>query len=155
MRRLARGCCSESHPLYGTFMKSLSSCLYEWDQEDYQLVLVAKRGELIKQGMKSPSTECVRKAVTREEMSRHCKRQTRGVTETINLIEALLLSMKQATDALGVSLFSEEMKDIWKEQKRHVPCLQDPLGSHCIASVRRWVNDISRCFPLHEYWEHY
>ena len=57
-------------------------------------------------------------------MSRHCKRQTRGVTETIHQVEALLLSLSQATDALGV----REMKDIWKEQKHYVPCLQDPPG---------------------------
>ena len=148
MRRLARGCCSESHPLYGTFMRSLSSCLFEWDRDDYELLLVAKRGELIKQGIQCPSTECVRKAVRKEEMSRHCKRQTRGVTETIHLIETLLLSLSQATDALGVSLFNEEMKDIWKEQKRHVPCLQDPPG-FSLYSVNRWINNLSRCFPLH------
>ena len=132
MRRLARGCCSESHPLYATFMRSLSSCMFEWDQEDYQLLLTAKRGELIRQGIRNPSAGCVRKAVTKEEMSRHCRRQTRGVTETVNLIEALLLSLSPATDALGVSLFNEEMMDIWKEQKHHVPCLQDPPGlSQC------------------------
>ena len=145
MQRLARGCCSESHPLYATFMRSLSSCLYQWDQDDYQLLLVAKRGELIKQGIQSPSAECVRKAVT---MSHHCKRQTRGVTETIDVVEALLLSMSQATDALGVSLFNEEMMDIWKEQKHHVPCLQDPPG-FSLYIVSRWMNDMSRCFPLH------
>ena len=78
MRRLARGCCSESHPLHGTFTRSLSSCLFEWDQGDYELLLVAKRGELIKQGIQCPSTECVRKAVRKEEMSRHCKRQAPG-----------------------------------------------------------------------------
>ena len=128
MRRFARGCCSESHPLYATFMRSLSTCLFEWDNDDYELLLVAKRGELVKQGIQCPSAECVRKAVTKEEMSRHCKRQTRGVTETIHQVEALLLSLSQATDALGVSLFNEEMKDIWKEQKHHVPCLQDPPG---------------------------
>ena len=30
-------------------------------------------------------------------------------------------------DTLGVPLFREEMRDIWKEQKHHVPsCIQDP-----------------------------
>ena len=106
--------------------------MFEWDQEDYQLLLTAKRGELIRQGIRNPSAGCVRKAVTKEEMSRHCRRQTRGVTETVNLIEALMLSLSPATDALGVSLFNEEMMDIWKEQKHHVPCLQDPPGlSQC------------------------
>ena len=106
--------------------------MFEWDQEDYQLLLTAKRRELIRQGIRNPSAGCIRKAVTKEEMSRHCRRQTRGVTETVNLIEALLLSLSPATDALGVSLFNEEMMDIWKEQKHHVPCLQNPPGlSQC------------------------
>ena len=47
MRRLARGCISESHPLYGTFMAKLSSCIYEWDEEDYTHLMNAKSEELI------------------------------------------------------------------------------------------------------------
>lgn len=31
MKRLGRACTSESHPLYGTFMMQLSSCIFEWD----------------------------------------------------------------------------------------------------------------------------
>ena len=34
--------------------------------------------------------------------------------------------MAHATDALGVRLFADDMMDIWKEQKKHVVCLQDP-----------------------------
>ena len=30
MRRLANGCVSESHPLYGTFMGQLSNCIFKW-----------------------------------------------------------------------------------------------------------------------------
>ena len=41
-RRLARGCTSESHPLYGTFMAKLSSCIFEWDTDDYERLLAAK-----------------------------------------------------------------------------------------------------------------
>lgn len=29
---------------------------------------------------------------------------------------------------LGVSLLKDEMKKIWEEQKRHIPCIQDPPG---------------------------
>ena len=54
MRRLARGCSSESHPLYGTFMGSLSSCLFEWDQEDYDNLVASKRGELVRAGVSAP-----------------------------------------------------------------------------------------------------
>ena len=42
MRRLARGCSTESHPLYGVFMAKLSSCIFEWDSEDYERLLEAK-----------------------------------------------------------------------------------------------------------------
>ena len=42
MRRLARGCSSESHPLYGTLMAKLSSCIFEWDSQDYERLLTAK-----------------------------------------------------------------------------------------------------------------
>ena len=42
MRRLGRGCTSESHPLYGTFMSKLSSCIFEWDADDYDRLLSAK-----------------------------------------------------------------------------------------------------------------
>ena len=128
MRRLARGCSSESHPLYGTFMGSLSSCLFEWDQEDYDNLMASKRGELVRAGVSDPSTAALRKAISREELAHHCRRKTRGSSETINMIEALLLAMSPATDSLGVHLFIDEMQEIWGEQKRHVACLQDPPG---------------------------
>ena len=125
MRRLARGCISESHPLYGTFMAKLSSCIYEWD-EDYTHLMNAKSEELIEAGIPHPSTSAVAKALSREELARHCKRRTRGAEETERLVEDLLLAMSTATDTLGVALLREEMKEIWEEQKKHIPCLQDP-----------------------------
>lgn len=126
MRRLALGCTSESHPLYGTFMAHLSSCVFEWDVGDFDLLMVAKRGEMVRTGIPNPSESAVRKAITKEELSRHCRRRTRGVEETVELLESLLLALSSATDTLGVPLLREEMKDIWSEQKRHVACIQDP-----------------------------
>ena len=126
MRRLARGCSSESHPLYGTFMGSLSSCLFEWDQGDFDDLMSAKRAELVQAGVSDPSPSALRKAISREELAHHCRRKTRGSSDTINLIEALLLAMSPATDSLGAQLFNDEMQEIWAEQKRHVDCLQDP-----------------------------
>lgn len=126
MRRLARGCTSESHPLYGTFMARLSHCIYEWDEEDYDLLMRAKGGELTQAGVRNPSSTAIRKAITREELARHCRRRTRGHESTLELIEALLLALSPATDTLGVPLFREEMKEIWEEQKHHVLCIQDP-----------------------------
>lgn len=126
MRRLGRGCSSESHPLYGTFMSRLSTCLFEWDEADYQLLAKAKRGELIRAGVTNPSESAIRKATTKEELARHCRRRTRGATESANLIESSLLALSAATDSLGVQLFREDMMEIWAGQKHHLLCLQDP-----------------------------
>lgn len=126
LRRLGLGCTSESHPLYGTFMAQLSSCVFEWDPEDYQLLLRAKEAELIAAGMQHPSNTGVRKAITKDELARHCRRRTRGVDRTIDLLEALLLSLSSATDTLGNPLLRENIADIWMEQKKHVECIQDP-----------------------------
>ena len=128
MRRIARGCSSESHPLYGTFMGSLSSCIFEWDEEDYQKLIEAKRGELVGAGVSDPSPAAIRKAISREELARHCRRRARGATETVELIEALVLVMTPVTDVLGVRLFNDEIQDIWNEQKRQINCIQDPPG---------------------------
>ena len=47
----------------------------------------------------------------------------------MEMIDALLLLLSTATDMLGVSLLKEdEMMEIWEEQKRHIPCIQDPPG---------------------------
>lgn len=49
-----------------------------------------------------------------------------ATNETTKMIEALLLVMSPATDSLSVQLFTDEMKEIWREQKHGVECLQDP-----------------------------
>ena len=128
MRRLAGGCTSEAHPLYGTFMAQLSNCIFEWDFDDFNVLMSAKRGELIQAGVPDPSESAVKKAITRGELAKHCRRRTRGAENTVEMIEALLLALSPATDAIGVPLLKEEMRDIWAEQKHHVPCLQDPPG---------------------------
>ena len=67
------------------------------------------------------------KAITKEELSRHCRRRTRGGEVTLQLIEELLLQFSTATDSLDVPLVSEKMVTIW-EEKKHVMCIQDPPG---------------------------
>lgn len=128
MRRLGRGCCSESHPLYGTFMSQLSLCIFEWDESDLELLKGAKRAAMMEEGIPNPLEKAVTMALTRDELARHCRRRTRGLQQTINLVEELILSLSAATDSLGVPLLKEEMKEIWHEQKRHIKCLQDPPG---------------------------
>ena len=68
------------------------------------------------------------KAVSKEEIARHCKRRTRGTKETVDAIEEVLLSFSMATDPLGVPVLKEEMKVIWEEQVKHVTYIQDPPG---------------------------
>jgi len=128
MRRMACGCSSESHPLYGTFMSSLSGCIFEWDAADYSLLVEAKKSELAKIGVRNPTDEAAKKAITRDELAKHCRRRTRGTEQTTQLVEAMILSLMDATDMLGVRLFKDEISSIWEEQKRHVACLQDPPG---------------------------
>ena len=82
----------------------------------------------MKAGIYIPSKAATKKAITREELARHCWRMTRGVQCTGAAIEALLLSFSSATDTLGVPLLKEEMQEIWEEQKHHLACLQDPPG---------------------------
>ena len=44
-------------------------------------------------GVRNPSPVAIQKAITRVELACHCKRRTRGVTDTVSLIEALLLEL--------------------------------------------------------------
>lgn len=83
---------------------------------------------MIQAGVPSPSETAAQKAIGKEEMARHCRRKTRGTEKTEQLIESLLLSFSTATDSLGGPLFSEAMKDVWEEQKKHVKCIQDPVN---------------------------
>ena len=92
------------------------------------LLYRAKRGELQKAGVLNPSEDTVRKAVTKEEMARYCRRGTRGVKETCKLLDSLFSSMYTATDALGVPLFRDDMlTTVWPEQKKHLPCFMIPM----------------------------
>ena len=47
------------------------------------------------------------KAISKEELSHHCHRRTRGAEVTLQLIEELLLQLSTATDSLGVPVLSE------------------------------------------------
>ena len=128
MRRIAGALTSESHPLCGLFMSRLSSSIFEWDSGDLQCLIEAKKAELVRVGVPNPEVTAARKAISRRELARHCRRRTRRVTQTVESIEALLLSLSSVTDTLGVPLLKEETQSIWEEQRHHVSCLQDPPG---------------------------
>ena len=70
----------------------------------------------------------IHKAITKEELSRHCRRRTRGAEVTSQVIDELLLHLSGATDSLGVPVISEKMVTIWEEEKKHVKCIQNPPG---------------------------
>ena len=126
MRRMAGGTTTTSHPLYGMLMSRLSACMFIWESEDVERLERAKRAELVAKGH-NPTDHAVRTAVTRQELALHCRRRTAGVQATVDNIQRLLLELVDATDSLGTPLLKpEEMADIWEEQRRHVPCLQDP-----------------------------
>lgn len=128
MRRLAGGCTTESHPLYGMFMSKMSAAIFEWDKDDFDHLVSAKRAEMVSTGISSPSESAVRKALSKEELAKHCRRRTRGQEAVSKNIEELILAFSTATDTLGVPILSDEIREIWAEQKRHVECIQDPPG---------------------------
>ncbi len=107
-------------------MAKLSGAIFEWDEKDAELLRKAKKSELVLAGLKNPSVDAVTKSISKMELATHCRRRTRGPNNTIRLIESLIVSLQDANDTLGVPLLREEVWDIWKEEKRHICCIQDP-----------------------------
>ena len=68
MHRLAAGCSTESHPLCGLFMAHLSECIFEWDKQDYDCLISAKRGEMVQAGVVNPTDTAVKKAISKDEL---------------------------------------------------------------------------------------
>ena len=89
-----------------------STAIFEWDMGDLTHLLEAKKGEMVAAGIPRPTDAAARKAISRDELLKHCRQRPRGVEVTISAIEQLLLSL---TDTLGVPLLKEEVKLIWAE----------------------------------------
>ena len=109
MRRLAFGCTSESHPLFAAFIGGVSDCIFEWEEDDMELLMSAKKQQLIAEGVPNPSKVAVRKAISRMEAATHCRRRIRGEIKTNEMLEQLILSFSTATDTMGVPLLKDEM----------------------------------------------
>lgn len=110
-------------------MASISRCIFEWDQSDLEVLYAAKSAELHENRIRSPSAKAVMNAVSKKELAKHCRRRTRGAVEMESQLTELFNSLASATDVLGVPLFRDEMlTEIWPEQRKHVPCIQDPPG---------------------------
>lgn len=54
---------SDSHPLYGVFLKQLSGCIFEWDRRDFNRLMDAKRGELKIGGVVNPTIQAIKKQI--------------------------------------------------------------------------------------------
>ncbi|KAJ8370904.1 hypothetical protein SKAU_G00109320 [Synaphobranchus kaupii] len=132
MRRFAAGVTTVSHQLYGTFMRQLSSSLFEWDEEDVRLLREAKRSELEgKRGMVGLTDAEVSMSLTKRELALHCRRRTRGAAVTERLVGELIETFdgEKGHDALGIPLLDHDrIQAIWAEQRRHLHCIQDPPG---------------------------
>ena len=129
MRCIAVGCTTESHPMYAIFLGRLSQCIFAWSQEDLQLLKHAKRCELARSGVKDPSDEDVIKRISKKELATQCRRKTRGIKDTTQLIHDLLDTFQgeQGCDTLGVPLLdADRIWNIWESQKKHITCIQDP-----------------------------
>ena len=67
----------------------------------------AKRSVLQQQDTSNPSIiSAIQKAITSDELGKHCHRRTRGTEETMKAIEDLLLQFSPATDSVVVPIFS-------------------------------------------------
>ncbi|XP_059361668.1 uncharacterized protein LOC132099242 [Carassius carassius] len=109
----------------------LMPSIFEWDAADVSILRKAKRELLMSQGWPALTDEDVNKHLTREELALHCRRRTRGEETTMLLLEQLLTELlsSKGNDSLGVPLLDpERMEHIWCVQKKHIKCIQDPLG---------------------------
>lgn len=166
MRRLSVGCTTDAHALYATFMSSLSQCIYMWDPEDVDALIAAKRSELEAMHIENLTDAEVFLHIKSSELTTHCRRTTRGVEETTRLITQLINSLDgdNGRDTQGVPLInSERMTEIWKQQQKHVQCIQDPpniqlytqtgvvkKGGHHLPVYRCARGSTSlECFHLH------
>ncbi|XP_038072943.1 uncharacterized protein LOC119741264 [Patiria miniata] len=138
MRRIATGCTTDAHQLYGVFMGRLSNCIFEWSASDVERLKVAKRGQLQGQHVSGLSDDDIIKRITRKELARHCRRRTRTVANIEKSIHELLVAFlgNQGKDTLGVPLLKADMmRKIWDTQKKHLACLQDPEGLQLYAQT--------------------
>ncbi|XP_019729959.1 uncharacterized protein LOC109518521 [Hippocampus comes] len=118
MHRFARGVNTNAHLLYGPFMARLASAIFEWDPEDIERLKRAKQ-----------AVEGVRITLKAKELEQHCRCRTRGAEMTESLVQEVLDHFWEAKDTMGNPLINQErMTEIWRTQRRHLRCIQDPPG---------------------------
>ncbi|XP_051532972.1 uncharacterized protein si:ch73-112l6.1 isoform X1 [Myxocyprinus asiaticus] len=138
IHQFAAGITSENHTLYSVFMGRLFSCIFEWDAADLERLLESKQSELRQSAgflTRAPSKP------TAKELARHCRHYTRGAHVTEQLIEQLLKDFMEATDMMGIRLVDQErMMEIWRTQRCHLSCIQDPPD----VQLYRKVGEVTR-----------
>ena len=110
-------------------MGQLSAAIFEWDPVDLERLFGAKQQELKATGLYRATQDEVVKHITKNELATHCKRRTRGSDESAELIQQLLTTYSSdlGKDTMGIPLLNHDSAwQIWDEQKRHLPCIQDP-----------------------------
>ena len=117
MRRIASGCTSENHPLYGCSMASLSFSIYEWNPSDLDAIYKAKKEDFVQNGGTNADNYDPEKHVTKQELARHCRLTTRNSEEMKKVISQLLETFKSARDSLGAPLLRPEIDAIWRAIK--------------------------------------
>ncbi|XP_039510998.1 uncharacterized protein LOC120465358 [Pimephales promelas] len=110
-------------------MSRLSSCIFEWDAGDLTLLRRAKREQLAQQGWPAMTAAELDRHISKDELAQHCRRRTQVEETTIRLLDMLIRELMggKGNYALGVPLLdSVRMEHIWRVQRRHVTCIQDP-----------------------------
>lgn len=88
-------------------------------------------GELLARGAGPASEKVLDHMISRKELTLHCRKRTRGVEETTRRLKALIDEMdsEKGRDTLGVPLLDHErIQQVWIDQQRRIPCIQDPEG---------------------------
>lgn len=120
MQRFTGGVTTRSHLMFGPFMTQLSYAIFEWDRDELTQLKKAKQ---------SMVGENAHIQLSSKELVRHCRRTTRAVASAERLIQELLDRFWDLRNNAGVPLFNHaKMEEIWRTQRLHLHCIQDPPG---------------------------
>lgn len=90
MRRLFVGCIIDVYVLYVIFMFWFSQCIYMWDFEDVEVLVVVKKFELEVMYVENQMDDDVFCYIKISELVMYCRRIIRGVEEIIRFIFQLI-----------------------------------------------------------------
>lgn len=70
MRRFARGCSTDAHPLYATFLSRMSQCTCRWSSEDLKTLIAGKQQQMKDKLVESLSDLAIDSSITRKELAK-------------------------------------------------------------------------------------